>query len=128
MANKKFVFAIAHVTSSAMEVIGILKIAINMKSYEDDAEIVIFLLGEGVQLARKGVAEKICMEMEGQQVNLGELLSAGIDTGLKFYVCHGFMPGFGMCEKDLVEGVTVKGSAYFGELLLDGYVPFSIAI
>jgi len=128
MASKKFVFAIAHVTSSPMEVIGILMIAINMKAYDDDAEIVVFLLGEGVQLAKKGLADSISLEMEGQQVNLGELLRAGIDSGLKFYVCHAFMPGFGVIPENMVDGVAVKASAYFGELLLEGYVPFSISI
>lgn len=128
MAHKKFVFAIAHMTSSPMEVIGILKIAINMRAYDDTADIVVFLLGEGVQLGKKGAAASVAMEMEGQQVNLGDLLQAGIDSGLKFYICHAFMPGFGVHKDDLIEGIEVKASAYFGELLLDGYIPFSIGI
>jgi predicted peroxiredoxin len=99
-----------------------------MKAFEDSIEVVIFLLGEGVQLAKKGVAETISMEMEGTQVNVGELLELVVELDVKFYVCHAFMPGFGVTADDLIEGAEPKSSAYLGELLLDGYVPFSLSI
>jgi len=125
---KKFLFTISHSTSSPMEVIGILKIASNMKAFDDEADIVVFLLGEGVQLAKKGVGSTISMELEGTQVNVGDLIEMAVDTGIKFYVCHAFMPGFGVEHADLIEGTEAKGSAYLGELLSDGYVPFSLSI
>jgi predicted peroxiredoxin len=125
---KKFLFTISHTTSSPMEVIGILKIASNMKAFEDDAEICVFLLGEGVQLAKKGVAGTMSMELEGAQVNLGELVEMAVDVGVKFFVCHAFMPGFGVTNEDLIEGAEPKSSAYLGELLLEGYTPFSLSI
>jgi len=125
---KKYLFTISNATSRPLEAIGILKIASNMKVFDDEAQIVIFLLGEGVQLAKKGVGDKISMELEGSQVNVGELVEMAIETGIKFHVCHAFMPGFGVEHQDLIPGAEPKGSAYLGELLLDGYVPFSLSI
>ena len=123
---KKFLFTISHATSSPLESIGIFKISSNMKAFDDEAEIVIFLLGEGVQLAKKGIASTISMELEGATTNVGELLAMAIDIGIKVYVCHAFMPGVKL--EDLVEGAQIQSSSYLGELLLDGYVPFSISI
>jgi predicted peroxiredoxin len=125
---KKFLFTISHSTSSPMEAIGILKIASNMKAFEDDAEIVIFLLGEGVQLAKQGVGSTISMELEGAVTNVGELLEMAVELGIKFYVCHAFMPGFGVTPADLIPGTEAQSSAYLGELLLNGYTPFSLSI
>lgn len=123
---KKFLFTISHATSSPLEAIGILKVASNMKAFDEDAQIVVFLLGEGVQLAKKGVAATISMELEGATTNVGELIEMAIEIGIKFYVCHAFMPG--AKKEDLVEGAEIQSSSYLGELLLDGYVPFSISI
>jgi predicted peroxiredoxin len=125
---KKFLFTISHSTSSPMEAIGILKIASNMKAYEDDAQIIVFLIGEGVQLAKKSIAASISMELEGNMANVGDMIEMAVETGIKFYVCHGFMPGFGVEHGDLTEGFEAKSSAYLGELLLEGYVPFSVSI
>lgn len=125
---KKFLFTISHTTTRPLEPVGILKIASNIKAFEDDADVVIFLLGEGVQLAKKGVASTISMELEGAQVNVGDLLEMAIDTGIKLYVCHAFMPAFGVGKDDLIEGAESKGSSYLGELLLADYVPFTLSI
>jgi predicted peroxiredoxin len=123
---KKFLFTISHATSSPLEAIGILKVASNMKAYEDDAEIAIFLLGEGAQLAKKGVARTISRELEGAIANVGELIEMALEIGIKISVCHAFMPG--VKQEDLLEGVRIQSSSNIGELLLDGYVPFSISI
>ena len=123
---KKFLFTISHATSSPLEAIGVLKIASNMKAYEDDAEIAIFLLGEGAQLAKKGVAKMISMELEGTTANVGEMLEMAIEIGIKVSVCHAFMPG--AKQEDLLEGIQIQSSSNIGELMLDGYVPFSISI
>ena len=77
MDSKKFLFVLSHATSNPMEVIVMLKIISNMKAFEDDVEIAVFLVGEGVQLAKKGVGKTITMELEGNLVNVGELLLAG---------------------------------------------------
>lgn len=123
---KKYLFTISHSTSSPMEPIAILKIASNMKVYEEDADIIVFLLGEGVQLAKKSIAATVSMELEGSVANVGDMIEMAIETGIKFYACHAFMPGFGVKPEDLIEGCESKSSSYLGELLLEGYVPFSL--
>ena len=128
MEKKKYLFTLSHATTNPMEVIGIFKIVSNMMAFDDSIEAVIFLLGEGVQLAKKGVAETITMEMEGKPVNVGELLEMVLELGVKFYVCHAFMPGFGVTQEELIEGAEPKSSAYLGELLLDGFTPFSLSM
>lgn len=128
MADKKFVFTIAHVTSNPIEVLGIMKIASNIKAFSDEAEIAIFLIGEGVELAKKGVVENMSIEFEGKQVNFGEMLGMLIDFDVKFYVCHAFMPGHGVTPENLIQGAEIKSSSYLGELLLKGYIPFSLSI
>ena len=128
MEKKKYLFTLSHATTNPMEVIGIFKILANMKAFDDTMEAVVFLLGEGVQLAKKGVAEGISMEMEGVVVNVGELLELVMELDVKFYVCHAFMPGFGVTKEDLIEGAEPHSSAYLGELLLDGYIPFSLSM
>lgn len=128
MSDKKFVFTIAHVTSSPIEMLGIMKIASNIKAFSDETEIAIFLIGEGVQLAKKGVVNNISIEFEGKPVNFGEMLELLIDFGVKFYVCHAFMPGYDLTKENMIDGIEVKSSSYLGELLLQGYIPFSLSI
>jgi predicted peroxiredoxin len=123
---KKFLFTISHATSSPLEAIGILKVASNMKAFDDEAQIAIFLLGEGAQLAKKGVAKTISMELEGAIANVGELIEMAIEIDIKVSVCHAFMPG--AKQEDLLEGIQIQSSSNIGELMLDGYIPFSISI
>ena len=68
-----------------------------------------FLLGEGAQLAKKGVAGTISMELEGATANVGELIEMAVEIGIKFSVCHAFMPG--AKKEDLLEGVRDPGPA-----------------
>ncbi|MBI5640871.1 MAG: DsrE family protein [Nitrospirae bacterium] len=126
MEKKKYIFVLSHATQSPMEVIGLMKIATNMKAFDDSIELDFFLIGEGVQLAKKGTAETISMEMEGKQVNVGEMLEMISDFGVKFFVCHAFMPGFGLTKEDLIENAEVRSSSYLGELMLDGRIPFQL--
>lgn len=128
MDNEKFVFILSHTTTNPVEVLGLMKIASNIKAFSDEAEIAIFLINEGVMLAKKGVVENISMEFEGKQVNFGEMLEMLLDFDVKFYVCHGFMPGFGITNENMIEGFEVKSSSYLGELLLKGYIPLSLSL
>jgi predicted peroxiredoxin len=121
---KKFLFTISHAASRPLEAIAILKVASNMKAFDEDAEIVVFLLGEGGELARKGVASKISVQLEGATTNVGELIEMAVDIGIRFYVCHAFMPG--VQQGDLIDGVGIQSSSNIGQLLLDGFVPFSV--
>lgn len=61
-------------------------------------------------------------------MNLGEMMDMLKEFGVKFYVCQAFMPGFRMTSEDLIENAEEKSSAYLGELLLNGYIPFSLNI
>ncbi len=128
MEAKKFLFVLSHATSNPREVVVLLKIVSNMKAFDDTAEIAVFLVGEGVELAKKGVAGTISMELEGNKVNVGELVEMTADLGIKFYVCHAFMPGHGVLKEELIPNAEVKSSSYLGELLLAGYVPFPMAM
>ncbi|MEJ2695879.1 MAG: DsrE family protein [Candidatus Sulfobium sp.] len=127
MDKKKWIFLLSHATESPLEAIVLMKVAVNMKAFDDEAEIDFFLMGEGVQLAKKGMADTISMELEGQKVVVGEMLKTLTeDFGVKFYVCHAFMPSYGMTKDDLIENMEVKSSSYLGELFLDGRTPFSV--
>ena len=128
MEKKKYLFTLSHATTNPMEVIGIFKVLSNMKAFDDSIELAVFLLGEGVQLAKKGVASTISMEMEGVQVNVGELLELVSELEVKFYVCHAFMPAFSVTKEELIDAAEPKSSAFLGELLLDGYVPFTLSM
>ncbi len=128
MESKKFLFVLSHATSNPMEVIVMLKIVSNMKAFDDEAEIAVFLVGEGVQLAKKGVGKTMTMELEGNKVNVGDLLDMTPDLNIKFYVCHAFMPLFNVAKEELIENAEMKGSSYLGELLLAGYTPVPMAM
>lgn len=128
MEKRKYLFVLAHATTRPIEVLVFMKIISNMKAYDDSIDIAVFLVDEGIQLAKKGVAEGISLEFEGKKVNLGEMIDMIKEFDVKFYVCQAFMPVFKMTKEDLIEGTEERSSAYLGELLLDGYTPFSITI
>ena len=129
MVGKKFIFVLSHATEKPAEVIVMMKTATNMKAFDDEIELDFFLMGEGVQLAKKGIAETISMELEGQKVVVSEMLNTLIqDFNVKFFVCHAFMPLYGMSKDDLIESAELKSSSYLGELMLDGRVPFHVTV
>ena len=128
MEHKKYLFVLTHATTKPIEVLVFFKIASNMKAFDDSIDITFFLIDEGVQLARKGVAEGISLEFEGKKVNLGEMMEMLSEFDVKFYVCQAFLPGFKMTKEDLIENAEERSSAYLGELLLNGYIPFSLNI
>ncbi|MDA8082650.1 MAG: DsrE family protein [Nitrospiraceae bacterium] len=127
MDKKKYIFVLSHSESKPIEAIGLMKIAMNMKAFDDSIDLDFFLIGEGVQLAKKGVADTISMEMEGQKVVVGEMLNTLVeDFNVKFYVCHAFLSAFSISKDDLIKNAEVKASSYLGELMLEGRVPFQL--
>jgi predicted peroxiredoxin len=129
MVGKKFIFVLSHAAEKPAEVIVMMKTATNMKAFDDEIELDFFLMGEGVRLAKKGIAETISMEMEGQKVVVSEMLNTLTqDFNVKFFVCHAFMPLYGMSKDDLIESAELKSSSYLGELMLDGRVPFQVSV
>jgi len=127
MDKKKYIFVLSHSASKPIEAIGLMKIAMNMKAFDDSIDLDFFLIGEGVQLAKKGIAETISMEMEGQKVVVGDMLKTLIeDFNVKFFVCHAFLSAFSISKDDLIKNAEVKASSYLGELMLEGRVPFQL--
>jgi len=128
MESKKYLFVLTHAATKPLEVLVHFKIASNMKAFDDSIDIAFFLVDEGVRLAKKGVAESISLEFEGKKVNLGEMLDMLSEFDVKFYVCQAFLPGFQMTKEDFIGNAEEKSSAYLGELLLNGYIPFTLNI
>ncbi|MBA4373352.1 MAG: hypothetical protein C0402_10900 [Thermodesulfovibrio sp.] len=127
MEKKKYIFILSHATSNPIEAIGLMKIAMNMKAFDDSIELDFFLIGEGVNLAKKGVADTISMEMEGQKVVVGEMLNTLIeDFDVKFFICQAFMSAYGISKDDLVKNTEIRASSFLGELMLDGRIPFQL--
>jgi predicted peroxiredoxin len=129
MDGKKFIFVLSHATEKPVEVIVMMKTATNMKAFDDEIELDFFLMGEGIKLAKKGIAETISMELEGQKVVVSDMLNTLTqDFNVKFFVCHAFMPLYGMSKDDLIENAELKSSSYLGELMLDGRIPFHASL
>ncbi len=128
MEKKKYLFVLTHAATKPVEVLVYMKIASNMKAFDDSIDLAFFLVDEGVLLAKKGVTDTISIEFEGKKVNFGEMMEMLKEFDVKFFVCQAFMPGFGMTKEDLIENAEERSSAYLGELLLNGYIPFSLNI
>lgn len=126
MENKKFVFILSSPLKKPVEAVGLMRVASNMKAFDSDVVIDFFLIDEGVLLAKKGVAETIIVELEGQKSSVGELMDILREFDVKFFVCHAFMPVFGVKESELIDSAEIKSSSYLGELLLEGRIPLSI--
>ncbi len=126
MEKKKFIFILSHASKNPIEAMGLMRIAANMKAFNSDATVDFFFVDEAVLLAKRGYAETITMQMEGQIVSIGELMNTLIDFNVKFFVCPAFMPAFGVTKEDLIENAEIKPSSHLGELLLEGRIPFSL--
>jgi predicted peroxiredoxin len=77
----------------------------------------VFLSSEGVNLAKKGVADEL--HEEGFAPML-ELVSKFLAAGGRFLVCSPCAKKRGIEEGDLVEGATIVGGASLVALLADG--------
>ena len=127
MEKKKFVFIITHSYDRPDLVAGAMQLATNMKAF--DAELDFFLMDQGVLLAKKGFAETLTWQKKDEFSPVHELMKTLIeDFGVKFYICHAFMPAYGMTKDNLIENTEVRSSSYLGELFLDGRTPFSLNI
>jgi predicted peroxiredoxin len=127
MGSKKFIFILSSAEKNPLEALGLMRIATNMKAFDDSVVIDFFLIGEAVRLAKKGVAETLTVEMDGQTVSVGDLFKTLTeDFGAKFFVCPAFMPAYGMTKDDLIAAAELKPSSHLGEMLLEGRVPFSL--
>ena len=76
-----------------------------------DMEVTLFFTMSGLNIIRKGGAEKITLE--GAPKLLTEFIDILRDEGAKFIACSAAFPIIGIKEDDLIEGVECGGVATF---------------
>jgi len=79
-------------------------------------EVTIFLLMDGVSIAKKGNAEKVKHPAFDR---LDKLMAEIIEAGAKIFVCELSAEFRGMEQKDLVNGTSLAGAATYVTLLSD---------
>lgn len=82
-----------------------------------DADVRVFFTMEGVQLARKGVAENL-RAMKGGKTIL-EFMRDAKAAGVKFHLCKPAMPGYEMEVGDVIEEVDeISNAGALADLIL----------
>jgi hypothetical protein len=76
-----------------------------------DMEVMMFFTMNGLNIVRKGGAEKI--KLEGAAKTLPEYIDVMRQGGAKLVACSAAFPVVGCKEEDLVEGVDCGGVATF---------------
>ena len=76
-----------------------------------DTEVNLFFTMQGLNIVRKGGAEKITLP--GAPKTLPEFIQVMRDNGAKMIACSAAFPIAGITEKDLIEGVECGGVATF---------------
>lgn len=76
-----------------------------------DMEVMMFFTMNGLNIVRKGSAEKI--ELEGAPKTLPEFIDVMRQGGAKLVACSAAFPVVGCKEEDLVEGVECGGVVTF---------------
>ncbi len=78
-----------------------------------DMEVMMFFTLSGLNIVRKGGAEKI--SIKGEPKPMPEFLDIAIKEGAKLVACSAAFPIVGFDEKELIEGVEIGGVATFVE-------------
>ncbi|MBN1423437.1 DsrE/DsrF/DrsH-like family protein [Candidatus Fermentibacteria bacterium] len=76
-----------------------------------DMELVLFFTMEGLNIIRKGGAEKI--KLEGAPKSLPQFIDIAREANAKLIACSAAFPIVGCKEEDLIEGVECGGVATF---------------
>lgn len=76
-----------------------------------DLELMMFFTMDGLNIVRKGGAEKI--ELEGASKSLPEFLQIVLDNGATLLACSAAFPIVNCNEEDLIDGVECSGVATF---------------
>ena len=76
-----------------------------------DMEITMFFTMKGLNIIRKGGAEKIVLE--GAPKTLPEFLQVAKDANTRMIACSAAFPIAGVTEEDLIDGVEAGGVATF---------------
>lgn len=79
-----------------------------------DMELSLFFTMSGLNIVRKGGAEKI--RLDGAPKTLPEFIQAMRDLGATFIACSAAFPIVGISEDDLIDGVECGGVATFVDL------------
>jgi predicted peroxiredoxin len=118
MEKKKFVFIITHSYDRPDLAAGAMQLATNMKAF--DTELDVFLMDEGVLLAKKGFAETLTWQKRDEFSPLPELIKTLIeDFGVKFYICASCVKHYDLDKAELVTNAEVKPGSFLGEMLLE---------
>ncbi|MCD6161450.1 MAG: DsrE/DsrF/DrsH-like family protein [candidate division Zixibacteria bacterium] len=76
-----------------------------------DMELMLFFTMNGLNIVRKGGAEKI--KLEGMSMTLPEFINNVREGGAQLVACSAAFPIVGCKEEDLIEGVECGGVATF---------------
>jgi predicted peroxiredoxin len=76
-----------------------------------DMEVTMFFTMSGLNIIRKGGAEKITLE--GAPKTLPEFIQAALEMGAKMIACSAAFPIAKVTEEELIDGVEMGGVATF---------------
>ena len=95
-----------------------MQLATNMKAF--DTELDVFLMDEGVLLAKKGFAETLTWQKKDQFSPLHQLIKTLVDDfGVKFYICASCVKHYELDKEELITNAEVKPGSFLGEMLLE---------
>ena len=78
-----------------------------------DMDLMLFFTMDGLNIVRKGGAEKI--KIEGAPMTLPEFIDVAREEGANLVACSAAFPIVGCTEEDLIEGVECGGVVTFVE-------------
>jgi len=76
----------------------------------------VYYLGTGLKLLKKGEAEKITM---GSFPSVAEMIQKTLEMNIPIYVCEASKQMLGWKNVDLIEGVKIVGAGTLNDLALD---------
>ncbi|MHB8880265.1 MAG: DsrE family protein [Thermodesulfovibrionales bacterium] len=118
MAGKKFVFIITASHDNPDKVAGALQLATNMRAM--DTPVDFFLMDKGALLAKKGYAESLTGQSQGQFSPIADLMKTLIeDFGSTFYICASCFKHHGLDKVELVPNSESRPGSFLGEMLLE---------
>jgi predicted peroxiredoxin len=79
-------------------------------------EPIVYFLGKGLTVIKKGEAEKI---QAGDFPPLSEMIKQALDAGVKFQVCDQSSQLMGLGRGEYIDGVEIVGAATLNDLTLD---------
>jgi len=84
---------------------------LGMGALVSDMELFLFFSMSGLNIVRKGGAEKI--ELPGAAMTLPEYIEKAVELGARMVVCSAVFPIFDVDEDDFIDAATIGGVATF---------------